>query len=173
MSSSTTSSMISSMSSSTSSDLTSSRDPSASEYDRVWREPWRAADTMEPMDSNGRSIYLKFLISEDGFYQCLLCHKKLDRQDRAIGHIRGHFNHQPFRWDGTCGIPQCTERFWAQSYLRSHINRPKGECDICHSQMFKLDLREHRSTCNLRTVVSPASGLNFDDDLANYTIDKS
>ncbi|KAG8782790.1 hypothetical protein FRC15_006270 [Serendipita sp. 397] len=125
MSSSMIPSMASSMSSSTSSDLTSSKDPLASEYDRVWSEAWRAADKMEPMDSNGRSIYLKFLISEGGFYQCLLCLKKLGRQDRAIGHIRGHFNHRPFRCDGTCGVPQCYERFCAQSYLRAHIKRPK------------------------------------------------
>ncbi|KAG8775031.1 hypothetical protein FRC15_000839, partial [Serendipita sp. 397] len=119
------SSMASSMSSSTSSDLTSSKDPLASEYNRVWSEAWRAADEMEPTDSNGRSAYLKFLSSEGGFYQCLVCPKKLDRQDRAIGHVRSHFNHRPFRCDGKCGVSLCTERFWAQSYLRTHINRPK------------------------------------------------
>ncbi|KAG8750130.1 hypothetical protein FRC14_000794 [Serendipita sp. 396] len=168
MSSSMIPSMTSSMSSSTSSDLTSSNHLLASEYKRVWSETWRTADRMEPTDSNGRSTYLKFLSSEGGFYQCLVCPKKLDRQDRAIGHIRSHFNHRPFRCDGKCGVPLCTERFWAQSYLRSHINRPKGECDICHSQMFKQDLREHRSTCNIRAsgkmIASPESSLIMDDD---------
>ncbi|KAG8831640.1 hypothetical protein FRC17_002832 [Serendipita sp. 399] len=98
---------------------------------------WRMADELEPTDDKGRSIYLNFVTQDNGIYTCMFCQKKNDRQDRATGHIRKHFNHRPFRCDGACGVKSCGKK------------------------LFKSDLRQHKSHCNWKLVTSPDA---TDDD---------
>jgi hypothetical protein len=102
--------------------------------DSILTSPWLATHGVEPKDEKNRSILLGFLAHEStgGTYRCLFegCNKSLDRQDRALGHIRMHVGHRPHACGGICGVPECQERFYCQSYLRSHARRQKAPCDI-------------------------------------------
>ena len=74
---------------------------------------WLPMNAPEPRDWNGRSVYLIFLsplhrkANRDGatMLQCIIsrCGKEFDRQDRAVAHVRGHFDHRPFPCEGSCG----------------------------------------------------------------------
>jgi hypothetical protein len=102
--------------------------------DSILTSPWLIKNDPEPKDEKNRSILLEFLAHETtgGTYRCLFdgCHKSMDRQDRSLGHIRMHVGHRPFGCNGLCGVPDCQERFYCQSYLRSHAKRQKAPCDI-------------------------------------------
>jgi hypothetical protein len=103
--------------------------------DDILASNWLNTHAPEPKDEKNRSLLLGFLAHEGaggGTYRCLFdgCNKLLDRQDRALGHIRMHVHHRPFGCNGVCGVPECQERFYCQSYLRSHAKRQKLACDI-------------------------------------------
>ncbi|CAG8710395.1 9745_t:CDS:2 [Acaulospora colombiana] len=64
---------------------------------------WLQDDAPEPRTKNNASILEAFLDSKDG-RQCPFdnCDKSFLRKDRAIGHIRQHLNHRPFKCQGKC-----------------------------------------------------------------------
>jgi len=101
--------------------------------DEILASPWYKTHQLEPMKEKGKSVLIAFLEHEGtgGAYRCLFdtCTKRLDRQDRALGHIRMHLAHRPFVCNSQCGVPDCQERFFCRSYLRSHMNRKKERCD--------------------------------------------
>jgi hypothetical protein len=80
--------------------------------EQIQGAPWLIAHHKEPNDSTTkRSIYLTFISSKGdkaggNSYRCLFdgCGKCFDRHDRAIGHIRMHFGHRPFRCNAQCGV---------------------------------------------------------------------
>lgn len=114
-------------------------------------QAWLHTNEPEPRDEAGNSIFGNFLVYNEvaSEYICRFdrCPKVLDRRDRAIGHIRKHFQHRPFICGGSCGVELCQERFYCRSYLTSHVNRPKAKCSSCGREFFKQDLRRHKSTC--------------------------
>ncbi|KIM27209.1 hypothetical protein M408DRAFT_24686 [Serendipita vermifera MAFF 305830] len=66
---------------------------------------WYLNNQHEPRDSSKRSVFFNFLIHQSkGVYACLFedCHATFPRQDRALGHVRKHFNHRPFVCTGPC-----------------------------------------------------------------------
>lgn len=99
----------------------------------VLTSPWFHADELEPQNDSQQSVYLRFLhrSAETRQYRCLFdhCHKVFDRQDRALGHIRGHhLGHLPFACPGGCLAGNCAERFCSLQYLQAHRNRRKVIC---------------------------------------------
>ncbi|KIM27208.1 hypothetical protein M408DRAFT_330129, partial [Serendipita vermifera MAFF 305830] len=116
----------------------------------IVKSDWFCSNKFEPKTEKGRSILLSFLASDAaGAYRCLFkeCSKNLDRQDRALGHIRMHLGHRPHACDGKCGVIGCPERFYCASYLRSHTKRQKEPCGICQESFFRQHLRKHRLVC--------------------------
>lgn len=126
-------------------------------YDLILKSDWLRRNQMEPRDWNNRSIFLIFLSPIDrttprdaeNILRCTFhrCGKEFDRQDRAIAHVRGHFDHRPFPCRGSCGDSDCKERFFAPSYLKSHTGRPKVDCPSCGRPVVKNNLRKHQVYC--------------------------
>ncbi|PVF92891.1 hypothetical protein CPB86DRAFT_145987 [Serendipita vermifera] len=129
---------------------------------------WLVAHQKEPNDSTTkRSVYLAFLSNKgDGKasngsngnnYRCLFdgCNKSFDRQDRAIGHIRMHFEHRPFQCNTQCGVADCPERFYCTSYLKSHIKRQKVPCESCGVSFFRNAIKRHKVNCSGRQGLWP------------------
>ncbi|CAG7848169.1 SubName: Full=Uncharacterized protein {ECO:0000313/EMBL:CCA76767.1} [Serendipita indica DSM 11827] len=96
-------------------------------------QAWLHANEPEPRDEAGNSIFGNFLVHNEATseYTCRFdgCVKAYSRCDRAIGHIRSHFQHRPFICGGSCGVEMCKERFYCKSYLAAHVKRPKVDCD--------------------------------------------
>lgn len=116
----------------------------------IVKSDWFRSNKFEPKTEKGRSVFLSFLASDAaGAYRCLFkeCSKNLDRQDRALGHIRMHLGHRPHACGGKCGVMGCQERFYCASYLRSHTKRQKEPCEICQESFFRQHLRKHRLVC--------------------------
>ncbi|CCA66967.1 hypothetical protein PIIN_00804 [Serendipita indica DSM 11827] len=65
-------------------------------------QAWLHTNEPEPRDEAGNSIFGNFLVHNEATseYICRFdrCPKVLDRRDRAIGHIRKHFQHRPFNF---------------------------------------------------------------------------
>ncbi|PVF93757.1 hypothetical protein CPB86DRAFT_835825 [Serendipita vermifera] len=92
---------------------------------------WLKEDILEPRTRNGVSILEAFLDSKGG-RKCPFdnCDKSFSRRDRAIGHIRQHLNHRPFKCQGKCKNLSCREKFSHRAYLKEHIDREKSHCAI-------------------------------------------
>ncbi|KAG8756339.1 hypothetical protein FRC14_003160 [Serendipita sp. 396] len=82
-------------------------------------------------------------------YTCLFghCGKRLERKDRALGHVRMHFGYRPYVCNGECGVEKCKEAFACHSYLKSHKQRPKETCPKCSTSVFKKDFARHILLC--------------------------
>jgi hypothetical protein len=67
---------------------------------------WYNRGVPEPEMTHGRSTYHQFLEPFAGGtgYACLFdrCVYKVDRQDRALAHIRTHIHHRPYVCGGQC-----------------------------------------------------------------------
>ncbi|CCA73426.1 hypothetical protein PIIN_07380 [Serendipita indica DSM 11827] len=117
---------------------------------------WLRNHEHEPRDGCGRSIFLLFLAptGAGAFQKCLFhgCHGIYGRQDRALAHIRSHFEHRPFACLGECGDVNCLERFYSAAYLRSHLQRPKVACELCGTFVVKTALRRHTAGCRRNLV---------------------
>ncbi|KAG8831639.1 hypothetical protein FRC17_002831 [Serendipita sp. 399] len=114
---------------------------------------WCRTDNLEPTDSKGRSIYLDFVMQDGGIYTCMFCQKKIDRQDRATGHIRKHFNHRPFRCDARKNSGASPISTLISTVQKENAKFGSGQ------KLFKSDLRQHRSHCSSGLVL-----LSRDDD---------
>jgi hypothetical protein len=67
---------------------------------------WYLSNVHEPFHGLKRSIFLNFLAhrARDPVYKCLFdnCNESFPRQDRALGHVRKHFDYRPFVCTGPC-----------------------------------------------------------------------
>ncbi|KAG8817369.1 hypothetical protein FRC18_000570 [Serendipita sp. 400] len=83
-------------------------------------------------------------------YICLFnhCGKRLERKDRALGHVRMHLGYRPYVCNGQCGVEGCKEAFACHSYLKSHKQRPKETCLRCGISLFKKDFVRHTLFCH-------------------------
>ncbi|KAG8756338.1 hypothetical protein FRC14_003159 [Serendipita sp. 396] len=84
-------------------------------------------------------------------YTCLFnhCRKRLERKDRALGHVRMHLGYRPYICNGRCGVDGCREAFACHSYLKSHRQRPKETCSKCGLSLFKKDFPRHAVFCHV------------------------
>ena len=72
---------------------------------------------LEPTDHRRRSLFLQLLRETPNLphhYECIVprsdgitCGKTFNRSDRALTHIRTHFNHRPYPCHG-----QCSKKNW-------------------------------------------------------------
>lgn len=111
---------------------------------------WYLNNQHEPRDSSKRSVFFNFLVHQSkGVYACLFedCHAAFPRQDRALGHVRKHFNHRPFVCTGPCAATGCKERFWCRSYLKTHLTRQKVSCAVCKTRLYPQNMTRHMKTC--------------------------
>ncbi|KAG8755142.1 hypothetical protein FRC14_004316 [Serendipita sp. 396] len=84
-------------------------------------------------------------------YTCLFnhCGKRLERKDRALGHVRMHFGYRPYVCNGGCGVEGCKDAFACHSYLKSHKQRPKETCSQCGASIFRKNFARHALLCPL------------------------
>lgn len=112
---------------------------------------WLNDNALEPNDVPRRSILLGFLQQNAPMaaFKCQFdgCAKEFERQDRALGHIRMHLSHRPYKCNSRCGNPACVERFCCRSYLQSHLVRLKDSCKKCGKALFRQNMRRHNTSC--------------------------
>ncbi|KAG8832954.1 hypothetical protein FRB91_008620 [Serendipita sp. 411] len=135
---------------------------------RILSSSFLRDNEMEPMDKGpsdpitrghgkkGKSIYAVFVEeASKGEWKCLFgspimpCPNNavFKRFERAVEHVRSHLNHRPFKCTGECDIgPSCKRRFYAQQYLRDHLNRKgKTQCTICLRSVLVQNLGRHQN----------------------------